>query len=621
MPIRQGEIDLIEEAASMKNKKLITALTAIMLTTTSVHAISVSANDDITGHYFEREMRSLESLQIMNGDGKGNFFPNQLVTRAQFAAFLNRSLKLPTASTKTFTDTMNHPLKAEVHNAAAAGYINGVGDGKFLPNRTLTREEIALMVSRVLTSNGLNESPAQTSSFKDAKDIKYAEAIQPVFAYEIMGGYDDNTFRPKEGVTRAQTAAVIYKMYNLLEKQEQEKQKAELEKQKQEAEKEKQEEQSKEQAGNKVGADKEKIDTSKDNIVIATKLLNVYEDGMKRVRTYVNVGTEMKFLELIGNKVEVELAGVVGYVNKADVKIVPEDEVESRTYYKVSSGYLRHYITENGALGSYIFGPAPKFLKEGEKDYSFDGKTFTEGTYLQYFNYLPLLSETNYSAEDLDDYVRSQKPTSPLIGLGKVFKQAEEETGVNALYLLAHAIHESAWGTSKIATDKFNLYGIKAIDADAYNNAMQFNSFEECILYAAKYVKQNYLTPGERSFYNGSFLGHKGVGVNLFYASDPYWGQKVAGRMYVIDEYLGKDDWNSYKIALSKVPSLNVRSGPSTSDKLLYEHRYAGVGMIVLEEIKRNDGTWYKIKSDHPDYEEGYIYASGERGNLAEIIN
>ncbi|HHW36324.1 MAG TPA: SH3 domain-containing protein [Bacillales bacterium] len=605
----------------MKNKRIITALTAVMLSTTTVGVVAVSANDDITGHYFEKEMRSLESLQIMNGDGQGNFLPNQPVTRAQFAAFLNRSLKLPAANTITFTDTVNHPLGAEVHNAAAAGYINGVGDGKFFPNRTLTREEIALMVSRVLTSNGLNESPAQTPSFKDAKDIKYMEAIQPIFAYGIMDGYDDNTFRPKEGVTRAQTAAVIYKMYNLLEKEEQEKQQAALEKQKAELKKQKREEQSKEQAGNNVGADKDKIDTSKDNIVIATKLINVYEDGMKRVRTYVNVGTEMKFLELIGNNVEVELAGVVGYVNKADVKIVPEDEVESRTHYKVSAGYLRHYITENGALGSYIFGPAPKFLKEGEKDYSFDGKTFTRGSYFQYFNYLPLLSKTSYSAEDLDDYVRSQKSTSPLIGLGEVFKQAEKETGVNALYLLAHAIHESAWGTSKIAADKFNLYGIKAIDADAYNNAMQFTSFEECILYAANYVKKNYLTPGDGSFYNGSFLGHKGVGVNLFYASDPYWGQKVAGRMYVIDEYLGKDDWNNYKIALSKVPSLNVRSGPSTSDKLIYEHRYAGVGMIVLEEIKRKDGTWYKIKSDHPDYEEGYIYANGERGNLAEIIN
>lgn len=615
----------------MKNKKIITALTAFMLTTTSVQAVAVAANDDITGHYFEKEMRSLETLQIMNGDGKGNFFPNQLVTRAQFAAFLNRALKLPTSDTKTFADTVKHPLGAEVHNAAAAGYINGIGEGKFLPDRTLTREEVALMVSRVLTSKGLTDSPTQTQSFKDAKDIKYADAIQPIFTYEIMGGYDDNTFRPKEGVTRSQTAAVIYKMYNLLEKAEQEKQKeelekqkAELEKQKQEAEKEKEKqdlEASKGQTGNNDVADKGKLDPNKDHIVIATKLLNVYEDGMKRVRTYVNVGTEMKFLELMGNKVEVELAGVVGYVNTADVKIVPEDEVESRTYYKVSSGYLRHYIYEKGMLASYIFGPAPKFLKEGEKDYSFDGKTFTEGTYLQYFDYLPLLSETSYSAEDLDDYIRSQKPTSPLIGLGGVFKQAEEETGVNALYLLAHAIHESAWGTSKIATDKYNLYGIKAIDADAYNNAMQFTSFEECILYAAKYVKQNYLTPGDRSFYNGSFLGHKGVGVNLFYASDPYWGQKVAGRMYVMDEYLGKDDWNSYKIAISKVPSLNVRSGPSTKDNLLYEHRYAGVGMIVLEEVKRSDGTWYKIKSDDPDYEEGYIYASGEKGNFAEIIN
>lgn len=583
--------------------------------------VQASANDDITGHYFEREMRSLESLQIMNGDGKGNFLPDQKVTRAQFAAFLNRALKLPSTNEKPFIDLVNHPLASEINNAAAAGFINGIGDGKFLPDRTLNREEIALMVSRVLTAKGMNNKPSQIPSFKDAKDIKYAESIQPIFTYEIMGGYPDQTFRPKEGVTRAQTAAVIYKMYNLLQKHEQDQENEQEQPVKPEKPEEQPNQPEEKPDDNTPEIDEDINNSDKNHIVIATKLLNVYEDGTKRVRTYVSSGTEMKFLELIGDKVEVEVAGIKGYVNKGDVEIIPEDEVATRSYYKVVDGHLRHYIAPSGKYESYIFGPAPKFLDEGEKDYSFDGKTFTKGTYYQYFNYLPLLSETSYSARDLDEYIESQKPTSPLVGLGEVFKQAEEETGVNALYLMAHAIHESAWGTSKIATEKYNLYGIRAIDADAYNSAMEFDSFEECILYAANYVKDNYLTPGDRSFYNGSFLGHKGVGVNLFYASDPYWGQKIAGRMYSIDLYLGKDDWNNYDLAVSKVPSLNVRTGPSTKDKLIYENKYAGVVMIVLDKVKRSDGTWYKIKSDHPDYEEGYIYANGELGEYAEIIN
>ncbi|NSL53253.1 S-layer homology domain-containing protein [Calidifontibacillus erzurumensis] len=609
----------------MKKFSFVTVLTAFLVLT-SFGGQAVFAKSDITGHVFEQEMRSLEALNIMNGDGKGNFFPDRLVTRAQFAAFLNRSLNLPNSNDKTFLDTVNHPLGKEVHNAASAGFINGVGDGRFLPDRTLTREEVALMVSRVLSAYGLSGNKTTIPTFKDHSEIKYPNALKPIFAYKIMNGYPDQTFRPKEGVTRAQTAAVIFKMYTLLQKQDEEKnnggnQGSEDNKNDNGTSSDHEDKTDpKEDQSSEKGKDTNQIDPRKEHLAISTKLINIYEDGMKRVRTYVNVGTEMKFLELLGNRVAVEVAGVVGYVNPDDVKIVPKDEVENRTYYKVVNGYLRHYVIQNGQYESYIYGPAPRFLKEGEKDYSFDGRNFEGGTYFQYFNYLPLLSETRYTAEELDEYVRSQRPNSPLIGLGKVFKQAEKETGVNALYLLAHAIHESAWGTSKIAMEKNNLYGIRAIDADPYANAYEFPSLEDNILYAAKYVKQNYLIPGAKSYYFGSFLGHKGVGVNLFYASDPYWGQKIAGRMYLIDEYLGQKDLNHYDLVMTKVPSLNVRSGPSTNANLLYEHRYAGVTMILLDEVKRSDGIWYKVKSDHPDYKDGYIYAKGERGNYAEII-
>ncbi|WP_102344824.1 S-layer homology domain-containing protein [Bacillus sp. Marseille-P3661] len=609
-------------------KKWMFILVILLLTITN--SVQAAAVDDITGHYFETEIRTLDKLGIMNGDGQGHFFPNQEVTRAQFAAFLNRSLQLPKTENKPFVDVEGHGLAQEINNAAAAGLINGVGEGKFLPNRTLTREEVALMVSRVLNNNGLT-ADLQPLNFTDTAKIKYADAIQPIFTYGIMNGYGDGSFRPQEGVTRGQTAKVIMNMYKLLEKVKKEREAA-AQKEKEKAEEEasqKAEEEAKQNDSNKDEIDDsnnerdEEYSSNLDGplIVIAKKLLNIYENNLKSQRTYVNVETEMKYIEEDRNSIKVELAGATGYVKKEDVKLVPESQVVNRAYYKVVNGHLRHYLAQNGRMESYIFGRAPSFMDEGDKDYSFDGRTFSDGTFYQYFNYMPVLSETSYSGEDLDEFVASEYPESPLIGLGDVFKDAEEETGVNALYLLAHAIHESAWGYSKIATDKFNLYGLKAIDADAYNAAMEFDSFEDSIFYAANYVKDKYLIPGERTFYFGSFLGNKGAGMNMFYASDPFWGQKIAGYMYRADRYLGNDDYNRYTLAMSKVPSLNVRTGPSTNDRVQYDLKYAGVAMVVLDEIKRSDGVWYKIKSDHPDYEEGYIYASGSKGEFAEIIN
>ena len=126
---------------------------------------------------------------------------------------------------------------------------------------------------------------------------------------------------------------------------------------------------------------------------------------------------------------------------------------------------------------------------------------------------------------------------SPLAGLGSYFKEMEATYEVNALYLMAHAIHESAWGTSGIAQTKYNLYGINATDTDPEGNADTYASFEDSIKRAAEFVTSAYLSPTNWR-YNGSFLGNKGAGMNVKYASDPYWGEKIAGHMYRADKYL-----------------------------------------------------------------------------------
>lgn len=609
--------------------------TMLLVVGSSTFSSYVDAQDDITGHFFETQIRSLDELGIMKGDGKGLYMPNKNVTRAQFATFLNRALKLPAVEVEPFTDTMGHIHEKEIGNAVAAGVFGGIGDGSFLPDRDLTREEVAVIISRVLTSHGLTSEPMPLP-FIDADKFKYPNEVQPVFAYSIMGGNSDLTFRPQESVTRAQTAAVIYKMYNLLEQIEKEKLEQDmvydpdldvdiLDLDRETIVEEKDSSNRDKDRDNNQDHDRDSDEEGEDRpfnpIVIAKNLLHVYEDKVNSIkRTYVNAGTEMKFLDESKDEIKVEVAGVIGYVNKDEVELIGEDEAV-RSYYKIDNDYLRHYVARNGQYESYIFGQVPSFFKGSDKEYSFDGKTFSKGTFYQYFNYLPLLTETSYSARELDEFVEEQYPASPLVRLGEFFKEVEEETGVNALYLLAHAIHESAWGFSQIATEKYNLYGLRAVDVDAFNSAMEFDSFEECIVYAANYIKDRYLTPGPSSYYSGSFLGNKGVGMNLFYASDPYWGQKISGYMYRIDRFLGGDDLDNYRLAISTVPSLNVRRGPSMDDKVIYEHKYAGIAMVVVDKEKTSDGTWYKIKSDHPDYEFGYIYANGEKGEFAEIIN
>ncbi len=112
---------------------------------------------------------------------------------------------------------------------------------------------------------------------------------------------------------------------------------------------------------------------------------------------------------------------------------------------------------------------------------------------------------------------------SALAGLGASFMQAEATFHVSARYFVAHAILESGWGTSAIAQDKHNLFGFNANDANPYGDATTFPSFDACIQYVAQFIASNYLSP-TGAFYHGPTLR----GMNVDYASDPNWAEKIA---------------------------------------------------------------------------------------------
>lgn len=144
-------------------------------------------------------------------------------------------------------------------------------------------------------------------------------------------------------------------------------------------------------------------------------------------------------------------------------------------------------------------------------------------------NYLDydLRSSSNLDASQINYFLMDTK----LEGLGDAFIEAEMQYGINAKYLMALAIHESNWGKSQIATDKYNLFGFRAYDANAYSNAMTYSSFEESIDYAASFISKNYLNE-DGKYYNGPTL----VGINIRYASSDTWATEIAAIMQKFDK-------------------------------------------------------------------------------------
>ena len=107
--------------------------------------------------------------------------------------------------------------------------------------------------------------------------------------------------------------------------------------------------------------------------------------------------------------------------------------------------------------------------------------------------------------------------------LGSAFKAAETTYGVNAEYLVAHAMEESGFGTSYIAQAFHNLFGWNAIDSDPVGNAMHFARYEESIDFVAERVATLYLSP------TGAFYGGAPTLAGMSsYATGALWAANIA---------------------------------------------------------------------------------------------
>lgn len=133
-------------------------------------------------------------------------------------------------------------------------------------------------------------------------------------------------------------------------------------------------------------------------------------------------------------------------------------------------------------------------------------------------SYFYPLNPTNFTEEEMEWGIEN----TGLKGLGKYFRDAGLEVGVNPILLMAMAKHETGNGTSELFKNKRNLFGFNAVDHDPYNQATDFKDERESIFTVAKHLKNQYLDK-DGKFYNG--ISTNGIGT--LYATDPDWSKKV----------------------------------------------------------------------------------------------
>lgn len=348
---------------------------------------------------------------------------------------------------------------------------------------------------------------------------------------------------------------------------------------------------------------------------------------------------EAAYLGMSDGKVKFKVAGVTGLIDSSLVDVVDYDTFinsgKLTSVYQTTNGKLYHALTTNltTRVSSNLVGYQQSYMQNNATYYSYDGHYFytnyktmlkdyknnshsnainPSNAYYNYYQFLSFRSKTGFTASQFDQYINANaKANSKLRGLGSAFVSHQNTYGANAILMLGVAINESAWGSSGIALNKNNLFGYSANDSNPSGDASVYDTPEDSVkFYAKEAISNQYLDILDWRYF-GPHLGDKESGLNVKYASDPYWGEKAAARGYHMQDYFSsnKSDYSKYTIGLSS-GNVSIYKDANKSKELYSTgngskpYNTNDVGVIVLEKVTgesiNGNNVWYKIQTDTP---------------------
>ena len=238
-----------------------------------------------------------------------------------------------------------------------------------------------------------------------------------------------------------------------------------------------------------------------DKIYVTSDMLAIWSEPSEDSRkiTTLKQNDEIKVLEIVQNWYKISYQNTVGWVkSECTIYINPNKnqeigEVATKTKQQLLSG-----LTFNMQLNKPSGLTLEQFKKvlSDEKD---KNKIFENNA--EYFYYI------------------------------------EKQYNINGIFVAAVGIHESAWGTSKIALQKNNLFGYGAYDSNPYNGAYEFTNYSESIDLIARVFVKYYLNPSGTSIYGGEkatgtyYNGATLTGINTKYATDKNWANAIYSHM------------------------------------------------------------------------------------------
>lgn len=150
----------------------------------------------------------MQEKGYIQGDGDGFFRPDSTLTRAEFVTIINKMYLYYVEAESTFIDVEKKDwFYHDVQTGVRAGYIKGMGDGRFAPNEPVTREQVCVMLNSILQIEDVYMKQTVTDSISDwARDS--VEKVLGIYLFTVEA---DGRFRATEPITRSEACVALEK--------------------------------------------------------------------------------------------------------------------------------------------------------------------------------------------------------------------------------------------------------------------------------------------------------------------------------------------------------------------------------------------------------------------------
>lgn len=173
---------------------------------------------DINEHWARQTIENMAKQNIVSGVGDGKFEPDREITRAEFCTIVCRAFEIDNSDAdNVFKDVESESwYKKYVNAAAKAGIVKGA-DGYFRPDDNINREEMASIMMNILKYKNYELNNSKATLFADEDEISdwAKKAVEKLSGLGLLKGKDDG-FKPKDNATRAEAATVIERLIQII---------------------------------------------------------------------------------------------------------------------------------------------------------------------------------------------------------------------------------------------------------------------------------------------------------------------------------------------------------------------------------------------------------------------